>query len=80
MRGKWKRLQIESLGRAIALRYRLLTGVVLLLIPPNCLVDLITMDRNFLGRFDAQADLIAADFDHDDRNVIIDDDALVLFP
>jgi hypothetical protein len=38
------------------------------------------MNGNFLGRFDAQADFVAADFHHDDRDVIVDDDTLVLFP
>jgi hypothetical protein len=55
-------------------------SVVRSLIAANGFVDLITMDRHFLGCFHTKADLIAADFHHDDRNVIIDDDAFVLFP
>jgi hypothetical protein len=54
--------------------------ILLLLITANGLIDLITVHRHFLGRFDAQADFVAANFYDDNRNVIIDNDALVLFP
>jgi hypothetical protein len=57
-----------------------LDGRLTLLVAPNGLVDFITMDGHFLRGLDPQAYLIAADFHDDDRNVIIDDDALVLFP
>src|SRR5262245_49745503 len=52
----------------------------LLLVAANRLVDLITMHRYFLRSFHSEAYLVAADFYHDDRNIIIDNDALVLFP
>jgi hypothetical protein len=37
------------------------------------------MDGHFLRSLDPEADLIAADLHNDDRNVVVDDDALVLF-
>ena len=63
-----------------AVRDGLLAGILLLLVAPNGFVDLITMYGYFLGRFDAKAHFVAADFYDDNRNVIINNDALVLFP
>jgi len=37
------------------------------------------VDRNLLGRLDAETNLVAANLDHDDRDVVVDDDALVFF-
>jgi hypothetical protein len=38
------------------------------------------MHWHFLRRFHAKPDLVAADFYDDNRNIIVDDDTLVLFP
>ena len=43
-------------------------------------VDFTAMDRNLLRRFHAEADLISADLDDHDRDVVVDDDAFVLLP
>src|SRR4051812_6975162 len=43
-------------------------------------VDLAAVDGNVLGGFDPEADLVAADFHNGHRDVIVDDDALVLLP
>ena len=42
------------------------------------LIHLSAMNRNFLRRLNAQADLVPTDFDHHDGYVVVDDDALVL--
>lgn len=52
----------------------------LLLISPNSLVHFITMHGYFLGRFHAQPDFVTADFHNDDCNIIVDNNAFVLFP
>jgi hypothetical protein len=75
--GEWK---LFGRGSAVAMRDGLLAGILLLLVAPNGFVDLITMYGYFLGRFDAKAHFVAADFYDDNRNVIINNDALVLFP
>ena len=49
------------------------TGLVL-----NGLVDLTAMDGDMLGRFDAETNLVSANLDHGHRDVVVDDDALVL--
>jgi hypothetical protein len=38
------------------------------------------MNGDLFGSLDPQSDLVAADLHDDDRNVIVDNDALVLFP
>jgi len=38
------------------------------------------MDGHFLWSFHTKANFVAADLNHDDRNIIIDDDTFVLFP
>jgi hypothetical protein len=43
-------------------------------------VDFLSADRNIFGDFDAQPDLIAANFDDSQGNVFADDDGLVAFP
>jgi len=40
-------------------------------------VDLLAMDGDFLGRVDAEADLIAADLDDGDGDVVVDNNRLV---
>jgi hypothetical protein len=35
------------------------------------------MHGHFLGRYDAQAHLVAADFNHGDRDIVVDDNRLV---
>jgi hypothetical protein len=75
--GGWK---LFGRGAAIAVSDGLFAGILLLLITPNGFIDLITMHGHFLGRFHAKAHFVAADFHDDDRNVIINNDALVLFP
>ena len=57
-----------------------LSGAALLLITTNGLVDLVTVDRDLFGRFDAQPDLVTSDLYDDDRNIIIDDNTFVFFP
>src|SRR6188768_2875730 len=57
-------------SRGIGLDRRTLDGVV----------DLLPMDRNFLGGFHAQADFIAANFDDDNLDAIIDHNAFILLP
>jgi len=47
-------------------------------IAPNGVVNLAPVHRNFLGRLNSEADFVATDFHHNDRNVIINDNALVL--
>jgi hypothetical protein len=49
-------------------------------IATNGFVNLVAMHRYFLRGLDAQAYLVATNFDDDDRNVIVDDNTLVLFP
>lgn len=66
-----------SFGRFGRIR---LDGRRTLLVAPNGLVDFITMDGHFLRGLDPETHLIAADFHNDNRNVIVNDDALVLFP
>jgi len=43
----------------------------------NRLVDLSAMNSNILRRLDTEADFVPTDLDHGDRDVIVDDDALV---
>ena len=38
------------------------------------------VNRHFLRCLDSQADLVAADFHDNDRDVVVDDDAFVFFP
>ena len=52
----------------------------ILLVTANRFVDFIAMNRDFLGGFHPQANFVATDFHHDDRNVIVDDNTLVLLP
>lgn len=42
------------------------------------IVDLAAMDGDFLGTINAETNLVAADFDDHDRDVVVDDEALVL--
>src|SRR5262245_41162937 len=44
------------------------------------LVNLAPMDRDILGGFNPEAHLITADLDHGNRDVVVDDDALVFLP
>ena len=50
------------------------TGLIL-----DGLVDFTTMDGDVLGRLDTETDLVSTDLDHGHRDIVIDDDALVLF-
>ena len=50
------------------------TGLIL-----NGLVDFTTMNGDVLGRLDTETDLVSTDLDHGHRDVVIDNDALVLF-
>ena len=50
------------------------TGLIL-----NGLVDFTTMDGDMLGRFDSEANLVSTNLDHGHRDIVVDDDALVLF-
>src|SRR5437879_2871406 len=60
--------------RAADLRARIRNpGLVL-----NGLVDLPAMHGHILGSFDAQAHLVTTDFDHGHRDIVVDDNALVL--
>ena len=43
------------------------------------LVNFTTMDGDMLGRLDTETDLVSTDLDHGHRDVVIDNDALVLF-
>src|SRR3954447_1029801 len=58
--------------------HRGLAEVAVLGLILNRLVDLATVDGHILWGFDAQSHLVTADLDHSDRDVIVDDDALVL--
>jgi hypothetical protein len=64
-------------GLRVGFVSRIVTSAILL-ISADRLVDLVAMNGDFLGGLDAEADFIAADFDHDDGNVIVDDNTLVL--
>ena len=50
------------------------TGLIL-----DGLVDFTTMDGDMLGRLDTETNLVSANLDHGHRDVVVDDDALVLF-
>ena len=50
------------------------TGLVL-----NGLIDFTTMDGDVFGRLDTETDLVSTDLDHGHRDIVVDDDALVLF-
>jgi hypothetical protein len=50
------------------------TGLIL-----DGLVNLTTMDGDVLRRLDTETNLVAANFDHGHRDIVVDDDALVLF-
>ena len=54
-------------------------GEIGLLLPANGFVNFLPMDRDFFRRIDSQADFIASDFNHHDRDLIADDDSFVLF-
>lgn len=41
-------------------------------------VNFVTMHGHFLRSLDTQANFVASDFDHDNRDIVIDDDTLVL--
>jgi hypothetical protein len=43
----------------------------------DCVERLSKMDRHLLRCFDAEADFVAADFDNNDLNVVVDDDRFV---
>ena len=45
----------------------------------NRVVDFPPMDRHLLGGLHAESHLVTTDFDHHDRDVVIDDDAFVFF-
>lgn len=47
-------------------------------IPLDGIVNFAAMNRNFLRRFDAEANLISPNFNDDNRDVVVDDDAFVL--
>ena len=51
-----------------------------LLVAFDGIVDLATVYRHFLGSFNSQTHLVTANFNDNNRDVIVDDDALVLFP
>ena len=75
-RGEAVRQQMLFSGAA---RIRL-AGLVAtdLLTAANRLVDLVSMDRYFLGSIHAQSHLVTPNLNHDNRNIVIDDNALVL--
>jgi hypothetical protein len=50
------------------------TGLIL-----DGLINFTTVDGDMLGRLDTETDLVSANFDHGHRDVVVDDDALVLF-
>jgi hypothetical protein len=43
-------------------------------------VDFLAVHRNFLWSHDAQPNFIATNFDHGNRNVVVNDDAFIFFP
>jgi hypothetical protein len=43
----------------------------------DLVVDLFSMNRNVLRRFDPEANLVPSNFDHRHLNIIVDDDAFV---
>jgi hypothetical protein len=45
----------------------------------NRVVNFLPMDRNFLGSYDPEPDLIAADLDHGNRDIVVNNDTLVFF-
>jgi hypothetical protein len=51
-----------------------------LFVAANGIVDLATMDRYFFGGFDPKSHLVTANLNHYDRNVIVNDNTLVLLP
>src|SRR3954462_10774006 len=44
------------------------------------IIDFTTMDGDLLGGLHAQSHFVASNLDDDNRDVIVDDDAFVLFP
>ena len=46
----------------------------------NRIEYLTPMDGHLLGRLDAKANLVTPNLDDDNCNVVVDNDALVLFP
>jgi hypothetical protein len=44
----------------------------------NGVVDFSPMHRHLLGRLDPKANLVAANLDNHDCNIVVDDDTLVL--
>ena len=53
-------------------------GTGLTIVALDGIVDLAAMHGHFLRSFHSQAHLIAANFDNDDGNVVVDHDAFVL--
>jgi hypothetical protein len=45
----------------------------------NRVVNFLPMYRNFLGSHDPEPDLIAADLDHGDRDIVVNNDTFVFF-
>jgi len=53
--------------------------VLLVLTALDGVEDLASMDRYFARGFYTQANFVATDFDNNDGNIVVNDDALVLF-
>ncbi len=47
--------------------------------PRDGVEDLASMNRNFLRGLDTKADLVSTNFNDDDRDIVVDDDAFVFF-
>jgi len=54
------------------------TAAVWMTTPHEVVEDFAAVDRHFLRGLDPEANLVPADFHHNDGNVIIDDNTLVL--
>ncbi len=70
-----KELKIRNLARSVVRSSRIARSLGLL----NPIVDFLAVDRYFLRSREAEAYLVAADVDHRDDNIVVDDDALARF-
>lgn len=66
---------LEQICRLLVGRFRLFALVSAL----NSIVNFTAVHWHFTGGFHPQANLVTANLDYDNRNLVIDDDALVLF-
>ena len=59
--------------------FALKTRIVQRLRPPYRVVYFLSVDWHVLGGFESKSDIVTSNFDHRNDDVVVDDDALVLF-